>query len=237
VATSEGDADAEVEAFRGFLGAVDDHLDPEVGRLLLVSSAGALYAGSHGPPFDEETDIAPISPYGMSKKAQEDLLVEFVTRTGATGITARVANVYGERQDLTKQQGLISLLCHAILSRRPVRIFVPLDTRRHLVWADDAGRAIVNLLDSVPLESGHLATRVVVAGRALTVGEMIARVRRVVGVTPPHLVTQTTEARLHPVDLRLRTRHVNELGLLAPTPLEVGIARTWRAALGGGSRR
>ncbi len=237
VATSQGDADAEVEAFRGFLDAVDAHLDPKTGRLLLVSSAGALYAGSQSPPFDEETGIAPISPYGISKQAQEDLLVGFVARTGATGIAARVANVYGARQDLTKQQGLISLLCDATLSRRPVRIFVPLDTRRHFVWADDAGRAIVNLLDAVPLDSGDVASRVVVAGRALTVGEIIARVKRVVGVTPPHLVAQTKEARMHPVDLRLRTQHPDELGLLAPTPLEVGIARTWRAALDGRSHR
>jgi UDP-glucose 4-epimerase len=237
VASSSSEADAETEAFRAFLGSIEESLDASAGRLLLVSSAGAMYAGSTGPPFDEASNPVPISAYGRSKQAQEWALGDFVSRTGATGIAARVANAYGARQDITKRQGLVSQLCVAIRTRRPVKIFVPLDTRRHLMWSADVGRAIANLLDTARIPDGKSEPRVVVSGRALTISETIGAIRRVVGTTPPHLLSRTKEAGVHPVDLRLRTNHEAEVGIDSPTPLEIGVERTWRASLREPRRR
>jgi UDP-glucose 4-epimerase len=241
VASSEQAAASETTAFERCLEAVETQLlAGELaggGRLLLVSSAGGVYAGSRGAPFDERTVPVPLAAYGRQKLAQEALLAQQAGRSGLRGIVARLPNVYGDRQDLAKRQGLVSALCRAVLTREPLRIFVPLDTRRHLLWADDAGTAIRNLLGRTITDGPDVAVRVVVGDRAVSVAEIIAAVRRVTGRPPPILVTLGREARFHGRDLRLRTGFAGELGLESPLPLEQGVQRIWSRMLAGPRQR
>ncbi len=44
------------------------------GAFFLSSSAGGVYAGSTHPPFSESTTPRPLSPYGETKLAQEEIL-------------------------------------------------------------------------------------------------------------------------------------------------------------------
>jgi UDP-glucose 4-epimerase len=229
IASSADEIDAETRTFARFLDVVERHLGMDGTRFLLASSAGALYAASTGAPFDEGTDPAPLSDYGRGKLEQERLLTEWAVRTGGRAIAARLATVYGTGQDPTKAQGLVTALCRSVMTRAPVRVFVPLDTRRHLVWEEDAARAIIAHAHGTGVPSGDMAVRVVATPSSVTIGETIATVARVTRSRPSVLQAAGREAARHGVDLRLRSAH--PLAEPMATPLVVGVARVWRALL------
>ena len=98
--------------------------DPVRGGLFLASSAGGVYAGSHGAPFDERTPAAAISPYGEAKLGLEVRLRDWHHETGIPVLVGRIANLYGPGQNLGKAQGLISQVIRAHLLGRPISIYV-----------------------------------------------------------------------------------------------------------------
>jgi GDP-4-dehydro-6-deoxy-D-mannose reductase len=65
-------------------------------RVLVTGSASVYAASSH--PLDEHARVAPASPYGVSKLAQEQLGLRAVTEDGIDVIVARAFNHTGPRQ-------------------------------------------------------------------------------------------------------------------------------------------
>lgn len=201
------------------------------GRIILTSSAGGIHAGGGASPSDEATPPSPRTPCGVEKFAQERLLGEAAATIGCDAVTVRLGPVYGPGQDSTKAQGLVSALCRAVLDRRPVRIYVPVETRRPYLWVGDAGRILARIAAAPAGTGGALRVRTVPGGPAITVGQLIGTVRRVTRRAPPVLLAPGPEASSHALDLRLATRHPEETVLPDPTPLTVGIDRLWRALL------
>ena len=137
IPSPDGAHRAEVDAFDDLLGVLGRRLGGRDGEVLLVSSAGGVYAGSEAPPFDERTTPVARSAYGRGKLDQELLLAEAAVRHGWQARVARVANVYGAGQDPLKPQGLVTRLCRAVVLDEPVRLYVPAATARHYLHVDD----------------------------------------------------------------------------------------------------
>lgn len=113
------------------------------GVFLLASSAGGIYAGARADQISEATEVAPLSHYGAAKLEQEELLRQRAGRfAGLSSLTARLSNLYGPGQRLDKAQGLISRMAQALVRGEPVQIYVPLDTIRDYLFAEDAGRML-----------------------------------------------------------------------------------------------
>jgi UDP-glucose 4-epimerase len=152
VGTTAAQLEPETEILRWFL----DRLGAEArlmttrGCLFLSSSAGGIYAGSRSRPIDETTASHPISDYGRAKLEQEGILSAWIAaRPNVSLLLGRLANVYGTAQRLDKPQGLISHMSPCILYRSPLHIYVPLDTIRDYLYAEDAGRQVVAGLDTL----------------------------------------------------------------------------------------
>lgn len=225
-------AEAETRALAEILEAITARMPGgPVGRVVLTSSAGAIHAGGGGPPADEATPSSPRTPYGDEKLAQERMLGDAAAALGFDAVAVRLGPVYGPGQDPAKAQGLVSALCRAVLERRPVRIYVPVETRRPYLWVGDAGRILARIAAAPAGTGGALRVRTVPGGPAITVGQLIGTVRRVTRRAPPVLLAPGPEASSHALDLRLATRHPEETVLPDPTPLTVGIDRLWRALL------
>jgi UDP-glucose 4-epimerase len=101
------------------------------GHVVLASSAGGLWAGHSGSSITESTPVRPLSDYGFGHLARERALTVFAARRpfSSTAIL-RLSNLYGPAQRLDKPQGLVSQIARSAIHRRPVRIYVPLDTQR-----------------------------------------------------------------------------------------------------------
>ena len=85
----------------------------DVGRVVFVSTGGALYGEGADKelPLPESTPIAPLSGYGQSKFAAEGYLGLFERLHGLSGMSLRLGNVYGPRQDPLGEAGVVAIFC------------------------------------------------------------------------------------------------------------------------------
>lgn len=234
VGSGEDTLAREVEVLRRFLdglaGLLEGGRDGRRVELFLASSAGGVYAGAEGAPFTEHSATAALAPYGHAKLAAEGLVADFARRSGARVAIGRIANLYGPGQDITKAQGLVTQLCLAHLRRRPLLLFVPLDTTRDYVYVDDAARVTLGCLERIAGEpAGTLRIKVIAARRPTTIGALVAEIERVARRRALLVLGTTPATRFQVRDLRLRSEVWRGLDDLARTGLAEGVASTLEA--------
>lgn len=232
VGTGREELEVEVEVITGFLQALEPLTRgcPAPGAVFFASSAGGLYAGSTRPPFTEASAPAPISPYGEAKLAAELAFRRFAERSGVPVLLGRIANLYGPGQNIAKAQGLISQLCRAQLLRRPLSVYVSLDTARDYVYVDDAARVVVRGVERVAAEpAGTVVVKLVASQRTTTVAAILGELRRVMRRPPLVVLGLSPLARFQVRDLSFRSVVWPELDDAVVTPLPAGVAATWES--------
>lgn len=215
--------DLELAALVAMLEALAPH--GSRGLILLASSAGGVYAGSANPPHTELTESAPLSAYGEAKLAAEDRLREWAELTGGRGVAVRYANLYGPGQDLRKPQGLISHLCRGFLTAQPVSIYVPADTMRDYIYADDAA-ALTVALTRVGLPAGSFTTKICASGQSVTITGLVGTCGAVFRRRPKVVMGSSPLASAQARDLRLRSVVLPEVTPQPATTLVAGISQT-----------
>ena len=227
VATGAEALAAEVRVFERVTGALTASVQPgEDGVVFLASSAGGLYAGSAPAPFDELTPPRPLVAYGHAKLAMEDAVHRLAADTGVRAVLGRLANVYGPGQTLGKPQGLLSQLCLADATRRPLPVYVSMDTIRDYLYAADAARMVVRSMALARAEPpGTVVRKVLASGRPVTVGYLVSEARRVFH-RPLRTIPVAGAGAGQVLDLRLESRVWPEVDALAATPLAAGLALT-----------
>jgi UDP-glucose 4-epimerase len=116
-----------------------------VSRLVFVSTGGAIYGEGEGQrlPLDESTPIAPLSPYGQSKFAAEGYLALYERLYGLAGVSLRLGNVYGPRQDPLGEAGVIAIFCGRLRAgERPTIYGDGRQTRDYIYVGDVVGAAL-----------------------------------------------------------------------------------------------
>jgi GDP-4-dehydro-6-deoxy-D-mannose reductase len=115
---------------------------------ILVTGSAAVYAGSDDP-ISETGPLAPVSPYALSKLAQEQLALRAYVEDGLPVIVARAFNHTGPRQSdafvapsIARQ---IALIERGLVA--PVIRVGNLDARRDLSDVRDIVRAYVALME------------------------------------------------------------------------------------------
>lgn len=233
VATSPEALAAETEVLREFFaslasGVAADRTLAARGTVFLASSAGGVYAGSPAaPPYNEESPVAAIAPYGLAKLEQEAIAVATADAAGFDLLVGRLSNLYGEGQNLSKPQGLIAHVGRAALLRQAISIYVPLDTIRDYLFAPDAARMIV---DAVERRERHredggdpaVTAKIFASEVETTVAAVLATWRRVLK-RPLHIsLSSSPVGRLQPRVLSFRSCVWPELRGI-PLPLLLGL--------------
>lgn len=232
--TSQADLDSELDVFQAALQSVAGTLcvpGAPPGRMFLASSAGGVYAGAPDPPYSEESTPQPLAPYGYAKLAAERAATEFAAVSGSRLLIGRVANLYGPGQNLTKPQGLISVLAKAYLTGQPVSVYVSLDTLRDYIFIDDAAALVADCLErlSAPdVAKGQTVIKIIATQRADTIGALIGACKTVFKRRPRIVLGASPYAKAQAHDLRLRSLVWTELDNRPFTPLPVGIDATVR---------
>ncbi|MBV9592168.1 MAG: NAD-dependent epimerase/dehydratase family protein [Actinobacteria bacterium] len=231
VGSSADDLADEREAFGSLLAVVGRRPRASArGVAFLASSAGGVYAGSRGAPFDERTPVAATSAYGQSKLELERIATEWSRQSGVPFVLGRISNLYGPNQNLGKQQGLISQICRSHLLGRPLSIYVSLDTLRDYLYVDDCGQLIVASLDRARREAvgadQRVYCKVLATQQAVTIGHLVAEFKRVVKSRPRVVFAASPNSRFQVRDLRLRSVVWPDLDRGTRTPLAAGIRHT-----------
>lgn len=228
VGTSQDQLAGELGVLDSFLRSLRNRIGrhPNPPRsVFLASSAGGVYAGSSGAPFDETTPARPISAYGRAKLDAERLLTTFCADTRVPAVVGRIANLYGPGQDVDKPQGLITQLCRSQLTRQPMSIYVPLDTTRDYLFVDDAARLILAVLERVEREAGTVV-KILASQQPVSLATILGELRRVTKRRPEVVFGASASARLQARDLRFRSVVWPELGSCVQTTLAAGVAAT-----------
>lgn len=229
VGSGPDDLREELDVFGGFLDRLAMLQQRHPGRLsmFLASSAGGLYAGSAEAPFTEHTVPRPLAQYGETKLAMEGLARDFAARAGVPLLIGRIANLYGPGQDLSKPQGLVSQLCRSHLERRPLLIYVPLDTARDYLFVRDAAEMILSGIErTAALPAGAVTVKILASGTATTLASIIGELRRITKHRPPIILGASPASRYQSTDLRFRSVVWTDLDRLARTPLGAGMLAT-----------
>lgn len=198
--TSSDQAVSELVPLEGLLHGIRESLPHGKGSFFLTSSAGGVYAGAEHPPFTSATLEAPLSPYGQLKLAQEALAREALASMVPV-ILGRVSNLYGPGQNLNKLQGLISHLARAAVTRQPVNIFVPLQTTRDYITADDAAAAILAVTEQRVMPGAFI--EIIATGRGTTIGQLLRTMNDVAKRKVPVALGTHPSAPAQASDLRL----------------------------------
>ncbi|MEK7136921.1 MAG: NAD-dependent epimerase/dehydratase family protein [Patescibacteria group bacterium] len=230
VGSAESALAEETHAWEMLLQIASEYLLPAhpCGTLFFSSSAGAIYSGVGSALITEDTPPHPLSAYGRTKIAQEKLLTSWAEQHPSIScVTGRISNLYGERQNLAKHQGVISHCSGRILRRAPIHVYVPLDTIRDYVYSEDCARAILALLLATQRASHpRRILKIFASERTTTLAEILGIFTRI-AKTPPHIVCGRAEnAKEHPRCVRFHSTVAKELlPLLRRTSLLEGIHR------------
>src|SRR5207244_11277308 len=93
----------------GTLALLDAARRLAVGRVVYVSTGGAVYGDTDVLPTPEDHPTRPASPYGVSKLAGERYLECWAGLTGTPTLSLRLANIYGPRQDPHGEAGVVAI--------------------------------------------------------------------------------------------------------------------------------
>ena len=213
---------AEMMLFRAFLNAVKRN-EVQISYVLMVSSAGGVYGEASDEVITEGTIPNPISDYGNSKLQQEIELTELASSARFRTLIARVSNAYGPRQDLNKKQGLISHLVQAALSNQPITIYVPMETKRDYIFADDVGAKISKFISICEGKDYKTEVKIISSGVSSSISEVVSEIDRLTGMSTPIVFAEQRETGLQPTSLVFESSVLTAIEDYACTSLAEGI--------------
>src|SRR5579859_926586 len=125
-----------------------------VRRVVNTSTGGGLYGDATSLPTSEEHPVRPLAPYGQSKYAAEGYCELYRTLHGVSTVALRYGNVYGPRQDVHGEAGVVAIFCgHLVHGVRPI---VYGDGRQTRDWVDVEDVVRANLLAAESTLSGPI---------------------------------------------------------------------------------
>ncbi len=193
------------------------------GRVVFVSTGGAIYGEGEGQdlPLGEDAPIAPMSAYGQSKYAAEGYLALYERLYGLSGISLRLGNVYGPRQDPLGEAGVIAIFCGLLDSGGRPTVFGDGTQTRDYIYVGDVVAAALTAAESELSGPVNIGT-----GRETDVLELAAALKRLGGAEsfePEFAPARAGEVQRIALDA---SRAERELGWRASTDLNQGLRLT-----------
>lgn len=103
------------------------------------------FPGATPIPMKADTTFpAPVSVYGGTKLAQENIVQAWAKSFGVETVILRLQNVYGPGQSLINPYtGIMSLFCRMAMGGKSIPLYEDGDVRRDFILIDDVASAIV----------------------------------------------------------------------------------------------
>ncbi len=113
-------------------------------RIVNTSTGGGLYGDADLLPTPEDHPVHPLAPYGQSKYAAEGYFELYARLHGLSTVSLRYGNVYGPRQDVHGEAGVVAIFCGCLVEGTTPHVFD--DGRQTRDWVDVADVVSANLL-------------------------------------------------------------------------------------------
>ena len=196
---------------------------------IFASSGGAIY-GEQVEATNEAATKSPLSPYGAAKLAAETYLFVFYRTLGLRTVALRYSNVYGPRQGLSGEAGVIPIFIRRMLEGSEIRIFGDGEQTRDFVYAGDVVRANLLATDFL-LNEDQRGTTVddlafnISSGTAISINELFDRLTRTIGYSKPPVYEDARRGDIrHSVLSSAKAEKV--LGFRPEIPFDKGLQAT-----------
>lgn len=134
------------------------------GRVVFLSTGGGIY-GETAEPATEETLPRPKAYYSVHKYAAE----RYLELSGLGYGIARLANVYGPRQQSDLEGGVVAIFAERLARGEPITIYGSGEQSRDLVHVRDVAEAILLTVDSDQNSMWNVGT-----GEATTINALVS---------------------------------------------------------------
>ena len=201
----------------GFLRVLECARQHSVPKLVYASSA-AVYGVAEHLPLSENSNLRPISPYGLEKFTNERYADLYASLHGLNAIGLRYFNVYGPRQDpASEYAGVISKFTELALMGEGVTIYGDGLQERDFIYVGDVARA-----NRLALEADFVGVGNVATGNSLTLLDLVRVLSRLVGrqIQCSHELARCGDIRESRADASLLYRRI---GFQSQTTIEQGM--------------
>ena len=205
----------------GTLNVLEAARRADVGKIIYISSGGAMYGNVEYLPMDENHPANPVSPYALSKHTGERYVQLYGEVHGLRWTSLRYANAYGPRQDPHGEAGVVAIFCQNLLDGVVPEIHWDGEQTRDFVYVGDCASA--NLL---ALEGGDGQAYNVGTGTGTSINTLFHTLMDVAGqdLTPRRGSRRAGDARHSYLDYH-KIEH--DLGWQAEVNLREGLEKTW----------
>ncbi len=149
-------------------------------KIIFVSSGGTVYGNSNEKKLKEQSMNNPICSYGISKLMVEKYLYLYSYLYKVNYAIARLPNVYGERQQWYKNQGLVSTFIYNMLTNKPLIVWGDGFTIRDYIYVHDAVKGIAKFLHY----KGNYKIFNISSGVGYSVNDVIEKIMKIVNCKP-----------------------------------------------------
>ncbi len=146
----------------------------EVGRFIYVSTSSVYGLDAIG---GEDMPTTPISPYGVTKLAAENLVTAYVRTFGFPAAILRYFSIYGPRQ---RPDMAYRIFIEALADGRPITVFGDGTQSRSSTYVSDAVAGTISAISGGRV--GEIYN--IGGGRRITLNEAINTIADELGVTP-----------------------------------------------------
>lgn len=169
-------------------------------KFIFSSTGGAMYGEARVIPTPENAPAKPASPYALSKLAAERYVRYFGATYGLKSVILRYANVYGPRQNTSKETGVVAVFLSKMLSDQNPIINGDGEQTRDYTYVADVVAANIAALER-PKVTGIFN---VGTGERTSVNQIFAKLNRHFGGVfeeqhGPPKVGETRHSALHTV--------------------------------------
>ncbi len=172
---------------------------------------------------DERRRLDFHTPYGCSKGAADQYVLDFARSFGVPATVLRMSCIYGQRQMGTEDQGWVAHFLLRALRGEPISIFGDGFQVRDVLHVDDAVDAYVSAWQRIGSVCGQAFNLGGGPGNAVSLRQVLARIEALLGhaLDTSYGDWRAGDQRYYVSDTRRATR---ELGLRPPMPWQQGIA-------------
>jgi nucleoside-diphosphate-sugar epimerase len=189
---------------------------------VVFASSSSVYGDAERYPTPEETEPQPISPYGITKLACEQLAYAYARSFGLDVVTLRYFTVYGPRQ---RPDMAFARMIDALARGAPFELYGDGSQSRAFTFVADAVEATIAAMEKAP----EGAVYNVGGGAEATVRDAIATLEEVTGRTLELVQRPVARGDIHRTTPDT-TQVERELGWRAETPLRTGLQAQWQWA-------
>jgi CDP-paratose 2-epimerase len=248
--------DFEVNA-RGTLQVLEAARQQEEPPKILFTSTNKVYGGLEDVPLrvrgrryepqaeelrphgiSEERALKFESPYGCSKGAADQYVLDWARSFGLRAVVFRMSCIYGPRQYGNEDQGWVAHFLIRALERKPITVYGDGRQVRDILFVEDLVRAMRLAMDRIEATSGHGYNIGGGPGRTVSLLELLDRIEALAGRRPEIRFEdwRTGDQRYYVSDVR---RFEQATGWTPRVSVEEGVAALFRwleEALYGGRR-